>query len=210
MRCVKALGLPLESRSLAQVSMNLTDFDTTPMHRVFEAVRDLAAREGTAIAGSELIGMVPRRAIESAGGNLLAIAGFHPGMVLENRIAEALPPNPLEEFMEGLGDASAAAASGAMSASLIEGAEVRRRFFARAAQRLKTAPDGETELHEWARLLADVAEEAHALAAGLANPAALALARAAADASAAALREALPRMLDREVAAALGERLERL
>jgi glutamate formiminotransferase/glutamate formiminotransferase/formiminotetrahydrofolate cyclodeaminase len=62
--CIKALGLPLASRGLAQVSMNLTDFEVTPLDVVFEAVRKEAAREGVEIRETEIVGLAPRRALE--------------------------------------------------------------------------------------------------------------------------------------------------
>ena len=66
--CVKALGLKLSSRNLSQVSMNLTDHERTPPHRVFETVRDRARELGASVAGTELIGLIPRsRAAESPG-----------------------------------------------------------------------------------------------------------------------------------------------
>jgi len=85
---VKAMGVPLASRNLAQVSMNLTDFEQTPIHRAFEAVCAEAARRGVEIAGSELIGLVPRKALESAAAHFLRIENFSPAMVLERRLAE--------------------------------------------------------------------------------------------------------------------------
>jgi glutamate formiminotransferase len=88
--CVKAMGVPLASRGLAQVSMNLTDFEQTPVHRVFEAVRAEAARCGTAIAGSEIIGLIPKQAIEMTAEWALQIEGFRPELVLENRLAAAV------------------------------------------------------------------------------------------------------------------------
>src|SRR5271167_3120464 len=62
--CVKAMGVALHARSLAQVSMNLTDFEQTPIHLVFETVKREAEREGVGIVGSEIVGLIPRRAIE--------------------------------------------------------------------------------------------------------------------------------------------------
>src|SRR5260370_15517012 len=61
MPCVKATGVRLESRDLAQVSMNLTDFERTPVSRVFAEVRDLAAARGVGIAGCEIIGLIPQK-----------------------------------------------------------------------------------------------------------------------------------------------------
>jgi glutamate formiminotransferase len=86
MHCVKAMGVLLASRNQAQVSMNLTDFETTPLHAVYEAVAAEAARHGVAVAASEVIGLVPRQALESAAAHFLQIEGFHRGMVFENRL----------------------------------------------------------------------------------------------------------------------------
>lgn len=84
--CVKAMGVRLESRGLAQVSMNLTDFERTPVSEVFAAVRDLAAAKGVRIAGTELVGLIPRKAIEGAEEWLPTVEGFRPEMILENRL----------------------------------------------------------------------------------------------------------------------------
>src|SRR5262249_13585386 len=62
--CVKAMGVRLESRNLAQVTMNLTDFERTPVSQVFAAVRDEAAARGVTVAGSEIVGLIPRKALE--------------------------------------------------------------------------------------------------------------------------------------------------
>jgi glutamate formiminotransferase/glutamate formiminotransferase/formiminotetrahydrofolate cyclodeaminase len=83
---VKSLGLPLESRGLVQVSMNLTDFERTPVHVVYREVERLAALRGVAIADSELIGLMPRKAIEMAFADGLRLPAFNAQSVLENRI----------------------------------------------------------------------------------------------------------------------------
>ena len=124
-RYVKAMGVPLSSRNLAQVSMNLTDFEQTPVHRVFEAVRVEAERHGVSILGSEIVGLVPKKALEMAAEFYLRCENFRPDLVLENRLAEAASPGGLNEFLEALaaptpapGGGSAAAAAGAMAAAL--------------------------------------------------------------------------------------------
>jgi glutamate formiminotransferase len=61
---VKAMGVPLASRNLVQVSMNLPSFEETPLHRVYDAVRAEAAAHGVAIAGSEIVGLVPRAGLD--------------------------------------------------------------------------------------------------------------------------------------------------
>ena len=85
---VKALGLPLAGRGLVQVSMNLTDFEQTPLHVVFDAVELEAVARGVAIAGSEIIGLVPKKALEDAAAHYLKCENFESGLVLENRLAK--------------------------------------------------------------------------------------------------------------------------
>ena len=87
---VKALGFMLSSRNQAQVSMNLTDFEITPMRVVFDEIQRLAEKQGTSIDASELIGLIPQAALESASPAYLRIEGFEPGMIFENRLAALL------------------------------------------------------------------------------------------------------------------------
>lgn len=86
LRYVKALGLRVEGR--AQVSMNLTDFRKTPVHRVVEMIRREAARYGVTIAGSELIGLIPQQALLEAAIYYLQLDGFSPEQVLESHLTE--------------------------------------------------------------------------------------------------------------------------
>jgi glutamate formiminotransferase len=88
LRYVKAMGLLLEDRRQAQVSINMTDFRRTPLHRVFEMVRSEAERHGVAIAGSEIVGLVPEDALLEAAGHYLRLEGFDPGRVLERRLQQ--------------------------------------------------------------------------------------------------------------------------
>ncbi len=90
MPCVKAMGVDLRARNLAQVSMNLTDFEQTPIHRVFETVKREAERLGVGIVGSEIVGLIPRRAIEMTAEFFLHVENFSPAQVLENRLEESL------------------------------------------------------------------------------------------------------------------------
>ena len=85
---VKAMGVPLAGRGLVQVSMNLTDFERTPLHQVYDAVRKEAAVRGVDIAGSEIIGLVPRKAMEDAAAHYLRSENFESRLVLENRMSE--------------------------------------------------------------------------------------------------------------------------
>lgn len=87
---VKALGLPLLSRGLVQVSMNLTDFEQTPMHVVFDEVKRLAALHGVEIEESELIGLLPRNAMEMAFKHWLKLRDFSSERVIETALSQQL------------------------------------------------------------------------------------------------------------------------
>ena len=84
--CVKAMGVLLASRNLAQVSMNLTDFEQTPISVAFEAVRAQAALCGVAIAGSEIVGLVPRQALDPDAAAYLQLENSR--SILENRLED--------------------------------------------------------------------------------------------------------------------------
>jgi glutamate formiminotransferase len=83
---VKALGLLLPSRNLAQVSMNLTDYEKTPLQVVFEAVDAEACAQGVEILESELIGLAPQNAIEQGAADRFKCRNFHSGLVIENAL----------------------------------------------------------------------------------------------------------------------------
>jgi glutamate formiminotransferase/formiminotetrahydrofolate cyclodeaminase len=87
---VKAMGVALRARGLAQVSMNLTDFERTSLRAAFEAVQREALKAGCAVAGSEIVGLAPRAAIDLGDPAALKLERFSPSMILENRIALAL------------------------------------------------------------------------------------------------------------------------
>ena len=82
---VKAMGVPVAKR--AQVSMNLVDFEQTSVLEAFDAVSAEAAHEGVAVAGSELIGLIPQKALDGIDPAHLSIENFDPSMILENRLA---------------------------------------------------------------------------------------------------------------------------
>jgi glutamate formiminotransferase / 5-formyltetrahydrofolate cyclo-ligase len=87
-RFVKAMGVMLHERNLAQVSINMTDFKKTPLFRVFETVRAEAERLGVPVVGSEIVGLVPAEALLDAADHFLRLEGFDPSQVLERRIRE--------------------------------------------------------------------------------------------------------------------------
>ena len=86
LRYVQALGLLVDGR--AQVSMNLTDYRRTPIHRVLEMVRREAGRYGVAIQRSELVGLVPQEALLAAAAWYMQMDSLNAGRVLENRLAD--------------------------------------------------------------------------------------------------------------------------
>jgi glutamate formiminotransferase / formiminotetrahydrofolate cyclodeaminase len=96
LRYVKSMGVELKARNLAQVSINLTDFEQTPMHRVYEMVKREAARYGVMPAGSEIVGLIPKKAIEMAADFFLQLENFSPSQVFENKLDSALSGVPLE------------------------------------------------------------------------------------------------------------------
>ena len=131
LRYVKAAGFPV--RGLAQVSMNLTDFEQTPVARVFEFVRREAARYGVMPVSSEIVGLIPKKALEQAAEWFLQVENFDSSLILENRLAAIMSGKMaigglragVEPFVEQLaaptatpGGGSASAAAGAMAAGL--------------------------------------------------------------------------------------------
>lgn len=90
---VKALGLALVDRGCVQVSMNLTDFTRTPPAVAFDAVCREAAARGVAVRNSELVGLIPRAALDGTTPAALRLTGFREDQMLEERLART-PPNP--------------------------------------------------------------------------------------------------------------------
>ncbi len=90
---VKAMGLHLASLGRAQVSMNLTNFAEIPLDDLYAAVESEAARLGTAIAESELIGFIPRAAYEKSPAFFKRIRDFNESRIIENRISQLLQSN---------------------------------------------------------------------------------------------------------------------
>jgi glutamate formiminotransferase / formiminotetrahydrofolate cyclodeaminase len=138
LRYVKSMGVELKARNLAQVSINLTDFEQTPMHRVYEMVKREAARYGVIPVGSEIVGLIPKKAIEMTADYFLQVENFSPAQVFENKLQAVLSGQPLhpaakegrlaslaEPFLEAVaapsatpGGGSVSALAGALAASL--------------------------------------------------------------------------------------------
>ena len=87
-RFVKAAGFALKDRGIVQVSMNLTNYEKTPIFRVFETVKREAERYGVTILESEIVGLVPAAALNAAAEYYLQVAGFSASQILENKLRE--------------------------------------------------------------------------------------------------------------------------
>lgn len=85
--CVKAMGLALPERGLVQVSMNLTDIDRTSIADVFDVVSREAARDGVQVFESEVVGLLPARALLGAAARFLRLPGLAADRLLETRLA---------------------------------------------------------------------------------------------------------------------------
>ncbi len=127
LRYVKSMGVQLKARNLAQVSINLTDYEQTPMHRVYEMVKREAARYGAVAVGSEIVGLVPKKALEMAADYFLQLENFSPAQVFENKLDAALSGASLVErngklaalarpFVEAVAEPSATPGGGSVSA----------------------------------------------------------------------------------------------
>ena len=136
---VKALGFEIKERNRAQVSMNLTDYRKTPVHRALEAVRREAARYGVGIEESEVVGLIPEDALLDAAEFHLQLNRFSRDQILERKLPRetggtapaALPSGfqhlTIEEFLSRVaartptpGGGSAAAIAGALGTALGE------------------------------------------------------------------------------------------
>ncbi|HEY1252732.1 MAG TPA: glutamate formimidoyltransferase [Thermoanaerobaculia bacterium] len=87
-RYVKAMGVELAERGIVQVSINMTNYKKTPLHRVFECVRSEAERHGVPIVGSEIVGLTPAEALYMAAEHYLRLERFSAEQVLETKLLE--------------------------------------------------------------------------------------------------------------------------
>lgn len=128
---VRALGFDIKERHRAQVSMNLTDYRRTPVHRALEMVRREAARYGVGIEESEVVGLIPEEALFEAAEYYLQLNHFDRTTILERKVRSAgskrSASEPFDQFLDSLaartptpGGGSAAAAAGALGAALGE------------------------------------------------------------------------------------------
>ena len=128
LRSVKAVGISLKSRGIVQVSMNLTNYEETPVYVAFEAVKAEGLKRGVAVQSSEVIGLIPEDAVAQIAGHFLQLEKFETEQVLEARMMQALTQDlsaMISPFLEavsapmpGPGGASVAATAAACAVSL--------------------------------------------------------------------------------------------
>lgn len=90
LRYVKALGFELKDRGIVQVSMNMVNFEGTPLFRAFEMIKREAERYGVAVVGSEIVGLVPQLALNAVADFYLQLEKFSEDQILEHRLAGAM------------------------------------------------------------------------------------------------------------------------
>ncbi|MBI1747724.1 MAG: glutamate formimidoyltransferase [Acidobacteria bacterium] len=128
-RYVKALGFEIKERNQAQVSINLTNYEGTPLFRVFEVVKREAQRYGVAITSSEIVGLIPQKALNQCADFFLQLERFDENQILENRLMATLTDQTreigLQEFVDSVagggatpGGGSVAALAGALGSAL--------------------------------------------------------------------------------------------
>ena len=172
LRYVKGMGVLV--RGMAQVSMNLTDYEQTPIARVFEFVKREAARYGVMPVSSEIVGLIPKKALEEAAEWFLQVENFDPSLILENRLAAATGGKMaiggiragVEPFIEQLaaptatpGGGSASAAAGAMAtalASMVAGMSHGKRAYQQYERELSEALSRLSQLREELKVSIDL------------------------------------------------------
>lgn len=112
--CVKALGLEVDGQ--AQVSMNLTDTDTTPIWRAYEEVKKEAEARGVSPTWSEIVGLVPRRALLDTAAHHVQLRGVSRDMVLEAKVAEAMTGETVRDFVDSVASSAPVPGGGSVSA----------------------------------------------------------------------------------------------
>jgi glutamate formiminotransferase/formiminotetrahydrofolate cyclodeaminase len=117
LRYVKALGFEIKERNQVQVSMNLTNFEGTPVYRAFEMVAREAARFGVPVVSSEIVGLLPQKALNGCADYYLQLENFSDDQILENRLASALGAGPrMDEFVASVASAEPAPGGGSVAA----------------------------------------------------------------------------------------------
>jgi glutamate formiminotransferase/formiminotetrahydrofolate cyclodeaminase len=146
LRYVKGLGLEVDGQ--AQVSMNLVDTEKTPLYRAFDAVKMEAEARGVSPTWSEIVGLVPERALFDTAARHVQLRDFHPDMVLEHKVRNAVQGGEsLGGFIASVaaptpapGGGSVAAHAGALAAALaqmVAGLTIGKKKYAAAESEMK-------------------------------------------------------------------------
>jgi glutamate formiminotransferase/formiminotetrahydrofolate cyclodeaminase len=162
---VKGMGVPV--RGLAQVSMNLTDTDQTPIARVYEFVKREAARYGVMPLSSEIVGLIPKKALEDAAEWFLQVENFDSSLILENRLAAVMSGKMavggiragVEPFIEQLAAPTAAPGGGCASAATAGMAAALGSMVAGMSRGKKAYVQFERELSDALARLAELREQ---------------------------------------------------
>ena len=113
-RYVKALGFEIKEKNCVQVSINMTNYQATPLYRVFENVKREAERYGVMVKESEIVGLVPQQALIDTAVNYLQLWGFSPNQILENRLVQT--GKSLADFISDVASSSPTPGGGSCSA----------------------------------------------------------------------------------------------
>jgi glutamate formiminotransferase/formiminotetrahydrofolate cyclodeaminase len=118
LRYLKALGFEIRDRGLVQVSMNLTNFDLTPIYRVFEMIKSEADRWGVPIASSEIVGLAPLKAVIDVADFYLKFENFSVDQILENKLLGTSSPREksMQDFITEVASSSPAPGGGSVAA----------------------------------------------------------------------------------------------
>jgi formiminotetrahydrofolate cyclodeaminase len=111
---VKALGFELKERGIVQVSMNMVNYEGTPLFRAFELIKREAERYGVPVLGSEIVGLVPQPALSAVADFYLQLENFNEDQILERRLDKAIAESESGEkaLSESVGDFEERVAAG--------------------------------------------------------------------------------------------------
>lgn len=152
---VQAKGVMLEDRNVAQVTMNLLNHAKTPMHRVLEMVKSEADRRGAKVTDTEIIGLLPEKALLDSARWYLRVGGFNERQIIERNLAGGGDSHSISAFLDSVAGPSPAPGGGAVAA--LAGANGAALFAMVANLTLSAAKYADREQY-----LAPVAERAHA------------------------------------------------
>jgi glutamate formiminotransferase/formiminotetrahydrofolate cyclodeaminase len=175
LRYVKALGLEVDGQ--AQVSMNLVDTERTPVHRAHDMVRHEAAAAGVNTTWSEIVGLIPERALFDAAAHYLQLAHFSPEQVFERKLRAVMPPEQtVAAFVASLasssptpGGGSAAAQAGTLAAALaqmVAGLTVGKKQYAGVRDEMEAVMQRAAQLVQRLSQLVELDAESYAAVSG--------------------------------------------